>query len=369
MSAGLKAPFAQRVAALRKELAGKDLPAYLTFQPQNRRYLTGFTGTAGYVLVTEHDVVLLTDSRYREQAERQCPGVTVVQHGPEVWTDLGRCLEERGIGRIGFESEHVSVAQHKRMQAAAPQLDWQATAAVVERLRMIKDAGELAALERSQAVLERAFAATLPFIRPGVRERDVAVRFHIAALEQGADGLAFDTIVASGWRAALPHGVAGDKVIEDGDWLTLDLGVMVDGYASDMTRTFVVGRASERQRKVYEIVLEAQQAALAAIRAGRTGREIDAVARDVIRAAGYGEHFGHGLGHGIGLNIHEGPRLAPSSEHVLEPGMVVTVEPGIYLPGEGGVRIEDVVVVEADGCRNLTSVDKAFTVLCPSDQT
>ena len=219
---------------------------------------------------------------------------------------------------------------------------------------MEKDAGELKLLQKSMDISQQAFAKIMPLIKPGVSEAFISLELEFAMRRLGAEGKAFDFIVASGTRSALPHGVASDKLLAAGDFVTLDFGAVYKGYHSDMTRTLCLGPASEKQREIYALVLKAQEAGCQAVRPGKSGKEIDAVARQIINEAGYGEYFGHGLGHGLGLMIHEEPRLSPLGERILKAGMPVTVEPGIYLPGWGGVRIEDTVVVSADGCVNLT---------------
>lgn len=347
-----------RREALRRQLKELSLDGILTFHSVNRRYLSGFTGTAGYLLITPSEALFLTDSRYTEQAKEQCPGFRVIQHGDNFWADLQDQVKNLRIQRLGFEKHHVTVGWLEEAQRRVPEVQWIGTENLVEGLRMIKDEGEIEGIRRAQQLTDELFARLLAELRPGLRERDVASRLQIMAIEAGAQGMAFDTIVASGWRSALPHGVAGDKVIEAGDFVTIDFGCRLDGYVSDMTRTVVMGKATHRQREIYQLVLRAQEAGLKAIAAGRTGREVDAAARAVIEEAGYGENFGHGLGHGVGMEIHEAPRLSRLGRDRLQSGMVVTVEPGIYLPGWGGVRIEDLVVVRENGHENLTATPK-----------
>ncbi|HEX6988684.1 MAG TPA: Xaa-Pro peptidase family protein [Bacillota bacterium] len=337
-----------------------EVDGLLTFHPPNRRYLSGFTGTAGYVLITADEVVFITDSRYVEQARQQAALLEVVQHGDDFWETFNEQIRRAGVKRLGFEQEHVSVGWLRRAREHAEAIEWVATEGVVERLRLIKDDDEIAAIARAQALTEQVLAEVLPMVRPGVREIDLAVELEFRMRRRGASGAAFDFIVASGPRSALPHGVASDRMIERGDLVTFDIGCVVGGYCSDLTRTVVVGEPDARQREIHDLVLKAQEAGLAAIRPGRTGREVDAAAREVIAAAGYGDHFGHGLGHGVGLEVHEDPRLSRRGDTTLQPGMVVTVEPGIYIPGWGGVRIEDVVVVRRDGFENLTAMGKGL---------
>ncbi|MBX6395403.1 MAG: aminopeptidase P family protein [Alicyclobacillaceae bacterium] len=353
----------ERVARVQKELEKRELDALLITEPHNRRYMSGFTGTSGYVLLSRDDAVFLTDFRYVEQAQSQVVGMRVVRHGVQVAETLREILQEWGVQRLGFEQEHVSVGQWERLRSALAPVELVGTAGVVEEIRAIKDEGELALLRKAASIADQAFRAVLDLVRPGVRERELALALERYMQDLGASGPSFDTIVASGWRSALPHGVASDKPLEKGDLVTFDFGCVYEGYCSDLTRTVAVGHIDDEKRRIYEVVLEAQQAALEEIRPGMTGREADAVARRRIEAAGYGEAFGHSLGHGVGLAIHENPRLAVQSEEVLRPGMVVTVEPGIYLPGVGGVRIEDDVVITAEGCVRLTYSPKELLIL------
>ena len=356
---------AERLTRLRRRLAQLELDALLVFSPANRRYLSGFTGTEGFVLIGREGAIVLVDPRYTEQARGQCPAFTIVEHNADTgfWPVLERQLAELGVRRLGFEGQHVTVAWLDEAREKVPAVNWVPTQRLVEQLRMIKDEGEIAAIRRAQELTDRVFAEVLAGVRAGMSERELALRLWTGLLEAGAEDRAFVTIVASGVRSALPHGVASDKPIERGDLVTVDFGAYVDGYASDMTRTFVVGRASPEQRRIYDVVLQAEQAGVEAVRPGRTGKEVDAVARAIIEQAGYGQAFGHGLGHGVGLEVHEAPRLSKLGEDRLEPGMVVTVEPGIYLPGWGGVRIEDLVVVREDGPEVLTQTPKQLLEL------
>ncbi|MDI3327650.1 MAG: Xaa-Pro peptidase family protein [Alicyclobacillaceae bacterium] len=352
-----------RVARLQDKLAERELDAVLITEPHNRRYISGFTGTAGYVLVGRREAVFLTDFRYVEQARAQVSGLQVVRHGAQVTDTLRELLQAWGARRVGFEQEHVSVGWWERLRAALAPVELVGTSGLVEESRMVKDEGELARIRRAAAIADQAFRAVLDLVRPGVRERDLAVALERTMQDLGASGPSFEIIVASGWRSALPHGVASDKLVEKGDLVTFDFGCVYEGYCSDLTRTVGVGFLDEPKRRMYEVVEEAQRAALAAIRPGMTGREADAVARSLIEEAGFGEAFGHSLGHGLGLAIHESPRLAAQSEEVLRPGMVVTVEPGVYVPGVGGVRIEDDVVITPDGCARLTFSPKELLIL------
>ncbi|MDI6893411.1 MAG: Xaa-Pro peptidase family protein [Bacillota bacterium] len=354
-----------RLQALRQGIAGQQIEYFLVTGNANRRYLSGFTGSSGVLLVSPERCWLVTDFRYYEQARQQAPDWELYPQKGKLSEALGELFREQGICRLGFEKDHTSYTQYETLAGLGPELVGQS--GLVEKLRMTKDEGEIGAIRRAAALADDAFAHILSVIRPGVREEEVALELEYHMRRAGAAGPAFDIIVASGPRSALPHGRASSRRIEAGGFVTMDLGCAVDGYCSDLTRTVVVGRADEEQRKVYEVVARAQKAGLAALRAGRRGSEVDAEARRVIAEAGHADHFGHGLGHGVGLEVHEAPRLSPQAagpdEPVLEPGMVVTVEPGVYIPDWGGVRIEDLVVVREEGCEILSRAEKRLIEL------
>ncbi|MCU1678449.1 MAG: peptidase family protein [Frankiales bacterium] len=333
-----------RVAGL---LAGRDVDAILVTTPMNVRYLTGFTGSNGAVLVYGDVVRLATDGRYEEQARRET-GI----HDLDITRDLMRVLVEaagsRGASVVGFEREHLTVARHDVLRAAAgdAHVDLRGVTGIVECARQVKDESELDALRRAAAIADAAFADVVPrLLRPGSTERDVAVALEESMRRLGADAPAFATIVAAGVNGAEPHHSPTSYAIRAGDLVTIDMGARLDGYHSDMTRTVCVGAPEPWQRDIYAVAQAAQRAGRAAVREGTPARTIDSAARAVIEAAGFGEFFVHGVGHGVGLQIHEAPMLFGDTEVTLEAGMVVTVEPGIYLPGRGGVRIEDTVVV------------------------
>lgn len=354
---------ALRVEKVRRLLREREADALLVTNAVNRRYLTGFSGTAGVVLITADRAALITDFRYREQASAQAEGFEVVEHGPDLKADVAALARGWGVSRVLFEDYDVSVAEHRGWAEKFQPAKLVPGGRLVEKLRAEKDEAELAVMREAVELADRAFRHVLPKIKPGVTEREIALELEWFMRGQGADAPAFTTIVASGERSALPHGVASDRAIGSGEFVTLDFGAYYKGYCSDLTRTVVVGKASDRHREIYEIVLEAQRTALEGIRPGMTGREADALTRDVIKRYGYDEYFGHGTGHGLGMEIHEAPRLSRTDETVLVPGMTVTVEPGIYLPGFGGVRIEDVVVITETGIEILTRAPKELIVL------
>lgn len=345
----------------RIEAAGVD--GFLTSAPENRHYITGFTGSSGYVLQAAQETVLLTDSRYAVQATAEAQGVTVVMHAARWLETLREQVKRLTIRRLGFEPGSITYKSFLELQDALPGIELVPLDSMVEQLRMVKEASELKWIAAAATIADDAFAHIAGFIRAGVSERDVALELEVFMRRQGAAGVSFTTIVASGERSALPHGVASDRLLGRGEFVTLDFGARYHEYASDITRTVVIGPPSDHHQDVYKLVLRAQERALAEIRPGMSGEVADALARDVIEDGGYGNNFGHSLGHGLGLAVHEAPRLARKSADVLQEGMVVTVEPGVYIPGFGGVRIEDDIVLTADGCTRLTHATKELLIL------
>ncbi|SCZ82045.1 aminopeptidase P family protein [Acidaminobacter hydrogenoformans] len=348
----------KRARSLLSQLGADGL---LSFKPENRRYFSGFTGTSGYVLILPETQWFITDFRYTEQAKAQCPGYEIQLHNTE--RPLEAILKEAGVKHLAFEDNFMTYQFYKNLSDKLPMVTLTPAGTEIETLRLVKEDWEIDKIAKAAEIADKAFDHIQGYIRPGVSEREVALELEIYMKKLGASGLSFETIAASGLRSAMPHGVASDKLIEDGDFLTLDFGCVYEGYCSDMTRTVVVGKASEKQKKLYNTVLEAQEKALNAIREGINGVDVDKIARDVISSNGYGEYFGHGLGHGVGLEIHEEPRLSPTGTKTLLENMVVTDEPGIYIPGFGGVRIEDLVVVKKDGCVVLSHSPKQLIEL------
>ncbi len=350
---------ADHIAKAKEFLRSQPFDALIISNFRNRRYISGFSGSAGLLLLLPDKVVLLTDFRYVEQAKQEAPGCEIVQHGSRIYEDAANFLAR--CSSIAYEENYVTVETFKKLQTSIPDKEWLPTN--LDLLRTVKDQEELSLLKNAVDIADRAFARLLPELRTGMAEIEAAALLEFYLRQEGASGTSFPTIVASGERSSLPHGQPTDKVFAAGDFVTFDFGAVYKGYCSDITRTVVIGKASEEQKKVYGIVLAAQLKALAALKPGITGKEGDAAARDVITAAGYGQYFGHGTGHSVGLAIHEEPRLSPSCAALLEPGMVVTVEPGIYIPGWGGVRIEDMVAVTGDGVRILTATPKQLLEL------
>ena len=350
----------EKIAA---QLAPRGLDAMLVTSAAGERYAVGFHGE-GVALITGTDCWYFTDSRYIEAAA-PLRGVAHVDcvGGGRGHLDLARqVMEEHGLEKVGFESDSMSVDSLSRYQQKLPCCLVEAGDLIVG-LRAAKDGEELAIMTRAQDITDRAFGQILDYIKPGMTERQVAARLVYDMMCMGAEKPSFDPIVAAGSNGSMPHAVPGDTVIEPGMFVTMDFGCVVDGYCSDMTRTVAVGRPTDEMERVYNTVLQAQRAGLAAARAGVEGRKVDAAARQVIEQAGYGAYFGHSLGHSLGLQVHESPNFSPMERRVLPVGAVLSCEPGIYLPGRFGVRIEDVVVLEETGCRNLTQSPKELIIL------
>ena len=356
----------ERLDALRRRLSEEGLDALLVSYGANVRYLTGFSGSSGIALVTPADVLLLTDFRYRSQAVEEVGDLARVEIDDASLLDrLFAVLPDYpSVAVIGFEAHVVTVRDGARLGDPARQWRFTPTSDLVESLRAVKAPEEVAAIREAGRVATSALAEVTPLLRVGLTECEVAALLEAALRRGGSEAHPFDTIVASGPRAALPHARTGGRAVERGEWLLLDFGAQWDGYCADVTRTFLVGAAPDRrQREVYDVVSEAQAAAIARLRPGLTGREGDALARDPIAAAGFAEEFAHSLGHGLGLEVHEAPRLSRASEQPLPAGAVVTVEPGVYLPGWGGVRIEDDILLGDEGTTVLTEFPRELVVL------
>ena len=351
-----------RLQQFRDYMAAEDLAGFLVTQPQNRRYLSGFTGSAGVLVITPERQVLATDSRYYEQVRQECPEWELAPAGYKFVQKLSEMLDELDLAgrRVGFEAGHISVATLEDWQdTLLDRVELAPARNVVEELRVYKDEAELASLRKAIALADEALVYIMDWIKPGQTEQEVAWEREVIMRTHGASAVSFEPIVASGPNSAKPHAHPSGRRIQPGEPVTLDFGCVVDGYCSDLTRTFCLGEpAGERYLAIWNTVLAAQQAALQGGRAGKTGAEIDRLARDVINNAGYGDFFEHSLGHGLGLAIHEEPRFSFTNSERVPAGAVVTVEPGIYLPGWGGVRIEDVVVVTEAGLEVLSTAPK-----------
>lgn len=349
-----------RLSKLREKIAAAGLDAMFITQPQNIRYLSGFTGGEGAVLVvTPREAIAVTGFIYREQIQRQAPEWELVETKGKLVNAFPDLVARLGVRRIGFESVHLTVNQHREWVEALPDCELVPIRDMVEDLRVVKDEKEIEAIEKAVILADSAFAHITKFIRPGMTEKEVGWELEKYMRTHGAEKVSFDIIVGSGSNGAMPHATVSERMIRAGEPIVMDLGAVVDGFCSDLTRTIVIGEPDDRFRAIYDTVLRAQVHAEAKILPGMTGQEADAIARDIITAAGYGEAFGHGLGHGVGLAVHEKPRVSyVEGENVLQPGMVFTVEPGIYLPDWGGVRIEDIVVLREDGCQVLTRASR-----------
>ncbi len=353
---------ANRLNRLRSVLSEKELDAILISTPENRQYLSGFVGTAGWLLISHENAILATDFRYTEQAANQAPDFEVLQVAG--WNWLVEQLEKIGPARVGFESQHVTMAVYRRIVSAIRDMDegkrptLVATSNLVETIRAVKDAHELTMLQSVIDISDRAMEAVTPTLQAGQTEREISWMMEKAMREFGAESLSFDTIVASGPNGAMPHHRAGDRPVQEGEPIVIDMGAKLNGYCSDITRTVCIGQPDEQFRKIYNIVLGAQLTAIATLKPSLNGEEADNLARNVLDEAGYKKYFGHSLGHGIGLAVHEFPRVGPTSPDILEESMVFSVEPGIYLSGWGGVRIEDLVVLEGEGARPLSKARK-----------
>lgn len=347
---------ARRERAL--EALGERAPALLVTTPANVRYLTGFTGTNGQ-LVLAPDPVFLTDGRYEEQSSHQVPDVErrIYSASMKFGDVLRKVLADRGITTLALEAAHVTLASEERMRAGLDGVELVRTDELVERVRQVKDPGEIEAIRRAQRIAEEALVSGVREFTGGT-ERDLALAIEWNMRTNGAEDVSFDLIVASGPHSALPHATPRPEPIDLGGVLLVDLGARADGYCSDTTRTFLGQAAPDRLPRVHEAVVRALEAGCEAVRPGAAVSDVDAAARASLEADGFGEAFVHSTGHGVGLEIHEGPALTPTSEGVLEPGMVVTVEPGVYLPGVGGIRVEDLLVVTEDGYENLTALPR-----------
>ena len=351
----------ERITKIRERLQAEGADVFLVSSPLNRRYLTGFTGSAGLVWISNTRQAILTDFRYLEQVKAECPGWELIRIETYI-ESLNNLIEADKVQTIAFEKDYVTVKQMEDWNEKLPP-KFSGVSGWVEELRMIKSDDEIDNIRSAARIADEAFVQLLPTLRSGLTEREVALELEFLMRKAGASGMSFDPIIASGPRSALPHARPGDRIFSVGDFVVFDFGCVVNGYCSDMTRTVVIGEPEEKHLTIYDLVLEAQMESLKAVGPGKTGAEIDAIARNIISDNGYGEYFGHGLGHSLGLEVHENPRLSKTDQTVLQPGMIVTVEPGVYLPDFGGVRIEDLVLVTEDGHEVLSSTFKELYVV------
>lgn len=338
--------------------------AFIVSSPENRKYLTSFSSSDGFLLVTQNEAVFLTDSRYIEAAEKTVVGCSEISQLNSLSAQLPEYILKLGITKLFTESARLTVEEFNRIaKIAACPVTAEKTDREIGNLRRKKSNEEKESIIKAQSIAEKAFEHILGFISTDKTEKDVALELDFFMLKNGAEGISFETIAVSGANSSMSHGVPSDKKIENGDFLTMDYGAVINGYHSDMTRTVAVGSISGKQAEIYETVLNAQLASLATLKNGISGFDADKAARDIIENAGYGKFFGHGTGHGVGIEIHEAPRLSLKTDSVLQTGDVVTVEPGIYLPGEFGVRIEDMAYITENGYENLTKSPKNLIII------
>lgn len=352
----------EKLHKLREIIREESVDGMLITNGQNRRYMTGFTGTAGVVLVTEDEAVFITDFRYTEQAKDQVKGFTIVEHKGPVHVEVATQVEQLGIKKLGFEKQDLTYAIFELYKNALKS-EFVPVNGLVEKLRIVKSDEELAIMKEAGKIADAAYEHIQGFIKPGVKEIDVSNELEFFMRKQGATSSSFDIIVASGYRGALPHGVASDKEIQSGELVTLDFGALYKGYCSDITRTLAVGEVSDQLKEIYDTVLQAQLKGMEGTKAGMTGKEADALTRDYIEENGYGSYFGHSTGHGLGMDVHEAPSLSLKSDTELKPGMVVTIEPGIYISNVGGCRIEDDIVITENGNEPLNFSTKELITL------
>lgn len=353
-----------RIKRLREKI--KNFDGFLIAKPENIYYLSGFTaGEDANLIVTKTKVYILTDFRYIEQVKIQCPEWELAERVKSMKETIAQTVKAAHIEKLAFEQDKTTFDEYTQLKEVIGRTELVPVDNIVEELRIIKDKDEIDNIRHAAAIADKGFEHILKFIKPGVKESDLALELEFFMRKNGASGLSFETIVASGKRSALPHGTASEKVVEKGDFVTFDFGCVYNHYCSDMTRTVVVGEASEKQKEIYSIVLEANKAVIEVLKPGANTAEIDKVARDIIAKYGYAKNFGHGLGHGVGLLIHESPTLSPraGSESILEPGMIVTDEPGIYIADFGGVRIEDFICITENGIEVLSHSPKELIVV------
>jgi Xaa-Pro aminopeptidase len=351
-----------KARALFKEF---DLDAMLITSSSNRLYLSSFTGSSGVLLITKDEAILVTDFRYHDQAKEQANGYNIVIHTSPTPEEIARLVKEHSIKKLGFEQDHLTYSAFRTYDSLLSPVNAELSpvSGLVEKLRLIKDDSEIKIIKDAASIADAAFSHIIEFIRPGKSEREVSNELEFFMRKNGATSSSFNIIVASGYRSALPHGVATDKIIETGELVTLDFGAYYKGYCSDITRTVAIGHISDELKEIYQVVYDAQMLGMQGIKPGMTGKEADALTRDYIASKGYGDYFGHSTGHGIGLDVHEGPALSMKSDTILEPGMIVTVEPGIYMSGLGGVRIEDDAVITKNGNETLSHSTKTLLTI------
>ncbi|WP_071130313.1 M24 family metallopeptidase [Enterococcus timonensis] len=351
-----------RLKKLQEKIIAEDVSAILITSPYNLRYITGFTGTTGLAVVTSNKSFFVTDFRYQEQAADQIKDFQILQNRGPIFEEVEKIVQAEKIDDLGFEQEYLTFAAFDDLSNTIS-CDLTALSGVIESMREVKDEKEIDLIQQACAITDEAFSHILKFITPGMTEIQVANELDFFMRSKGASGVSFETIVASGVRSAMPHGVASTKKIASGELVTIDFGCYYQGYVSDMTRTFALGDPGSQLKEIYQIVLAANQAVIENAKAGINGLELDTIARKIIGDAGYGENFGHGLGHGIGLEIHEAPAVSASQVTPYVAGNIITDEPGIYLPKIGGVRIEDDLLILENGCHVFNHAPKELIIL------
>ena len=352
-----------RVKKLRDAFQQNGIDSMVIMKPENRRYISGFTGSAGIAFISASEAYLLTDFRYVEQAEQEAEGFTIIKHADKILDSLKETISGLDCNKIGFEKDFITYANYETMKNALSGYSMVPTENLVEKLRSVKDADEILLIKKAVTIADTAFEHMCSVIQPGLTEKEVAVELEYFMRKNGSQKNSFPPIVASGPRASLPHAQPTNRKIQSGDMVKMDYGATYEGYCSDLTRTVFVSEITKKQRMIYQTVLDAQLLAIAAVAPGKSGVEVDGIARKYIADTGFGDYFGHGLGHGVGLFIHESPRLSQTSTDTLAEGNIVTVEPGIYIPEWGGVRIEDMLVVTQDGHENLTKASKEIYII------
>ncbi len=352
-----------RLEKFRIKLAGMQLDAALITKRESYMYLSGFTGTSANLVITANKAYLLTDFRYAEQSSKQAPLFEIIQHKPDINESIIQVIHSENVKTLGFEDLAVSFSAYEVLAGKLKGIVLKGMGPVVDEMRSIKDEQEIEIISKAVKIADDALMQVLPLIKPGITELDVAAELEYRMKKLGATAPSFETIVASGLRSSMPHGVASEKKLELGDTITIDFGALYNHYCSDITRTVFLGQPDKRMLDIYNIVLEAQLTAEKGAVRGRTGREVDKIARDIIYGKGFEGKFGHGLGHSLGLEIHENPRLSMGGNKVLENNMAVTVEPGIYVEGLGGVRIEDTIIIRDQSPQILTQAPKEIIIL------
>ena len=353
-----------KIKRIQELLEREGLDAVILRDPKNRVYATGFASSAGFALITRREAFFVTDSRYIESARANIKGMTVGQSSTSmsesVW--LEQIIRDTAISTLGFEEDTTSWKDYQKLEDETI-VQLIPTQNIMTELRSSKSLDELEHIKAAQVITDRAFDTILGIIKPGMTERDVAAELTYLMMKYGGEGNSFPPIVVTGKKSSMPHGTPGDEIISPGDFLTMDFGCVINSYCSDMTRTIAIGSATDEMKTVYNTVLEAQLAGIAAAKAGVMGSAIDKAARDVIVNAGYGDYFGHSFGHGLGLDVHETPGATPTEKKILPEGAVISAEPGIYIPGKFGVRIEDLLYLTQTGCENITKSPKDLIIL------